>query len=106
MKFFQDNEGMVKPFFITLNDGKTAKDLTGLTIKWYFKARDDSAPTGSPITGVINGAPTGGLVDFTIPSGIFASLGKYRCNLNLDSGAGYEEDTASFNVEVVERSKP
>ncbi len=106
MKFFQINEGMVKPFKITLNDGKTAKDITGLTIKWYFKARDDSAPTGSPITGVINGDPTLGLVDFTIPATIFSSKGKYRCNLNLDSGAGYEEDTETFNVEVVERSKP
>ncbi len=105
MKFFQENEGMVKPFKITLNDGKTAKDITGLTIKWYFKARDDSAPTGSPITGVISDA-VNGLVDFTIPTGIFDNLGKYRCNLNLDSLAGYEEDTQSFNVEVVERSKP
>jgi hypothetical protein len=106
MKFFQSNEGMVKPFFITLNDGKTAKPLTGLTIKWYFKARDDSAPAGSPITGVINGDPLNGLVDFTIPAGIFANKAKYRCNLNLNSGAGYEEDTQSFNVEVVERAKP
>jgi hypothetical protein len=105
MKFFQDNEGMVKPFKITLNDGKTAKDISGLTIKWYFKARDDSAPTGSPITGSITDAGNG-LVEFTIPTGIFDNLGKYRCNLNLDSGAGYEEDTQSFNVEVVERAKP
>jgi hypothetical protein len=105
MKFFQDNEGMVKPFKITLNDGKTAKDISGLTIKWYFKARDDSAPTNSPITGVITDAGNG-LVEFTIPTGIFDNTGKYRCNLNLDSGAGYEEDTQSFNVEVVERAKP
>ncbi len=105
MRFFQSNEGMVKPFKITLNDGITGKNITGLTIKWYFKARDDSAPTGSPITGSITDGANG-LVDFTIPSGIFATIAKYRCNLNLDSGAGYEEDTQSFNVDVVERSKP
>jgi len=105
MRFFQSNEGMVKPFKITLNDGKTAKDITGLTIKWYFKTRADTAPAGSPITGSITNA-TEGLVDFTIPAGIFADLAKYRCNLNLDSGAGYEEDTETFNVEIVERSKP
>jgi hypothetical protein len=105
MKFFQSNEGMVKPFKITKNDGISAKDITGLTIKWYFKARDDSAPTGSPITGSITDA-VNGLVEFTIPAGIFANQEKYRCNLNLDSGAGYEEDTQSFNVEVVERAKP
>jgi hypothetical protein len=105
MKFFKSNEGMVKPFKITFNDGITPKPLAGLTIRWYFKARDDSAPTGSPITGSITDA-NNGLVEFTIPSGIFANLGKYRCNLNLDSGAGYEEDTDSFNVDVVERAKP
>jgi hypothetical protein len=105
MRFFKANKGMVKPFKITENDGKTAKDITGLTINWYFKARDDSAPAGSPILGTVtNGA--GGLVDFTIPANIFASEGKWRCNLNISNGAGYEEDTETFNVEVVERSKP
>ena len=68
-------------------------------------AKAPPPPTGSPITGVISDA-VNGLVDFTIPTGIFDNTGKYRCNLNLDSLAGYEEDTQSFNVEVVERSKP
>lgn len=98
---------MVKPFKITQNDGKTVKDLTGLTIKWFFKARDGSAPTGSPITGVINGAPTGGLVDFTIPTGIFDTApARYKCQLQLDSGAGYTEDTEPFNVDIDESASP
>ena len=96
---------MVKPFKITFNDGITPKPITGLTIKWYFKARDGSAPTGSPITGVITDGANG-LVEFTIPTGIFANIAKFKCNLNLDSGAGFEEDTEPFNVDVDARAKP
>jgi len=97
---------MVKPFKITQNDGSTAKDLTGLTIKWYFKDRDNNAPTGSPITGSITDA-VNGLVEFTIPSGIFNTApARYKSQLNLDSGSGYTEDTEPFNVDIDESAVP
>ena len=106
MRFFKSNVGMVKPFKITLNDGITAKDLTALTVEWHFKDRDGNAPTGSPIVGNITN-PTGGLVEFTIPAGITAVAGtKFKCQINLDSGAGYDEDTEPFNVDIDKSAKP
>lgn len=105
MRFFKSNRGMTQRFQIFQGDGVTPKNLTGLTIKWYFKDRDGNAPSGSPITGVIAVAASG-TVDFTIPSGLFSSAPtKYTCHLMIadnatPASATYLEDTEPFNVDV------
>lgn len=96
---------MVIPFKVVQGDGTTVKNLTGITVRWYFKDRDGNAPTGSPITGSVTDAANG-LVEFTIPSGMFTTATKFKAQLNLSDGVNYEEDTEWFNVDVDDRAKP
>lgn len=109
MRFFKSNKGMTQRFQIFQGDGVTPKNLTGLTIKWYFKDRDGNAPTNSPITGVIAVAASG-TVDFTIPASIFSSVTRFTCQLQLADNATlgsatYIEDTEPFNVDVDQGSQ-
>ena len=53
---------MTKPFHVQKSDG-TDHDLTGMTVTWKFKDRDNSV---SSITGTITNATTG-RVSFVIP---------------------------------------
>lgn len=99
MRFYKNNFGIVKPFKILNADG-TAKNLTGITMKWKFKDRDGSLKT---LTGTVTSASTG-QVSFTITSGFFTTVTKYRCQLNLVDGSTYEEDTDPFWVDIDETS--
>jgi len=98
MRFYKDNKGMTQPFKIVQGDGTTAKSLTGITVKWFFKERDGTEPSGSPITGSVTDA-TNGLVDMIIPANMFTKATRYTCRINL-TGTGYDEDTDPFNVDI------
>lgn len=99
MIFFKGNEGITVPFAMKKRDGTTVKNLTGLTITWTFKDRDGNIPSGSPVSCNILSA-TDGTFDATIPSGLFTTETKYRCQIHLEDGAGYVEDSKPFWVEV------
>lgn len=99
MRFYKNNFGMVKPFKILNADG-TAKSLTGLTITWKFKDRDNTLKT---LTGTITSAPNG-QVSFTITTGFFTTVTRYRCQLHLVDGSAYVEDTDPFYVDIDEVS--
>jgi hypothetical protein len=98
MRFFSYNKGMVKPFRIKERDG-TDKDLTGMTVKWYFIDRDGNVPTGNPITGSLT-SPTLGKCSFTIPASFFVARARYTCMINITNGSSFDEDTDPFTVEV------
>lgn len=98
MRFFAYNELFIKPFRIKNQNGKD-KDLSDLTVKWYFMDRAGDTPTGNPITGLVTVAALG-KVQFTIPAGIFTEKTRYTCQLNLTDGAGYDEDTEPFTVDI------
>lgn len=99
MRFYKDNLGIVKPFKILKADG-SAKNLTGLTITWAFKDRNGIVKT---LTGVITSA-INGQVSFTITSGFFTSVTRYRCQLHLVDGSAYTEDTDPFFVDIDDTS--
>lgn len=99
MRFFKSNKGITVPFKVTQGDGVTAKNLTGITVKWYFKKRDNTVPTGSPITGTVTDA-VNGLVNFLIPANIFDTITDFDTCLNLNNGTTYNEDTEPFTVDV------
>lgn len=105
MRFWKSNKGFVVPFKIVEADGTTPKDLTGITVKWYFKDRDGNAPTGSPITGVNQTPLANGIVHFTIPAGIFDNINSFKSQLNLSDGASYEEDAEIVQVDIDSRTK-
>lgn len=98
MRLFAFNELFIKPFHITNSDG-TDKDLSGVTVKWYFIERDGTIPTGSPITGLVTVAAEG-RVQFTIPAGLITTATKFTSTLNLTDGSGYDEDTQPFIVDI------
>lgn len=98
MRFFSFNEGFIKPFRIKNTDG-TDKDLTGITVKWFFIDRAGVAPTGNPITGVVTVALQG-QVQFTVPAGIFTTKTRFTSQLNLTDGADFDEDTVPFIVDI------
>jgi hypothetical protein len=103
MKFHKGNASIIKPFKLVQADKTSAVDLTGRTLKWFWVDREDAQPSGSPITGVIQGDPTLGLVNFTIPATILSIEGKYISYINASQGA-YNEDFKPINVQVVEGS--
>ena len=102
MRFYKGNADIIKPFALVQNDGVTPVDITGFTMTWTWKTRDDTQPTGSPITGTITDAPNG-KVEFEIPSTMLASIEKYITFINA-SLAGYDEDFKPINVQVIKGS--
>lgn len=98
MRFFAYNELFIKPFRIKNQDG-TDKDLSDITVKWYFMDRSGNSPTGNPITGLVTVASEG-KVQFTIPAGIFTEETRYTSQLNLTDDSGYDEDTETFTVDI------
>ena len=103
MRFFVGNGGFTVPFGITKTDGTTRKDITGLTLKWYFLDEAGNAPTGSPITGVITDASQGE-VDFVVPAGVCAAEIEFISQVNMSDGVDYDEDTEIFTVNIAKRS--
>ncbi len=99
MRFHKGNADIIKPFALVQNDGVTPVDITGFTMKWFWLDREDVQPTGSPLTGSITDG-TGGKVEFTLPVGLLAILGKYITYINGSIGA-YNEDFKPINVQVV-----
>lgn len=89
---------MTKPFRIKNKDG-TDKNLTGLTVKWYFITRAGVSPSGNPITGTVSSASTGQCT-FDIPANFFTVVARYVCQINMSDGADYNEDTEEFIVDV------
>jgi hypothetical protein len=102
MKFHKGNADIIKPFKLVQNDKTTPVDITGFTMTWTWKTREDTQPSGSPITGTITDAPNG-LVEFKIPSTMLASEEKYVSYINAEGGL-YNEDFKPINVQVVEGS--
>ena len=90
---------MTKPFHVQKSDG-TDHDLTGMTVTWKFKDRDNSV---SSITGTVTNATTG-RVSFVIPDNFFTTVTRYRCQLHLVDGSTYIEDTNPFYVDVDDTS--
>jgi len=99
LRFFIFNQGVIKPFRLKNLDGVTDKDLTDLTVKWFFKDRAGNVPPGNPILGKIINASQG-QVDMTIPSNFFITKAKYNCQLNLTDIGNLDQDTVPFTVDV------
>jgi len=104
MRFYKGNEAVIKPFKAVQNNKTTPVNLTGFTMKWFWTDRENTSPTGSPITATVTDA-TNGLFEFSIPATMLANLAKYITFINM-SGIGYNEDLKPFNVEVVKGSAP
>ncbi len=102
MRFYKGNADIIKPFALVKNDGVTPVDITNFAMTWTWKTRDDTQPSGSPITGNITDA-TNGKVEFEIPASMLAVIEKYITFINANL-SGYDEDFKPINVQVVKGS--
>lgn len=85
MRGFVGDKGYTIPITLVKDDGVTPFALNGKTIKWSFKFRDGSIPTGSPITGNIV-SPTEGEVNFVIPESILAGEQQLESQITPEEG--------------------
>ncbi len=101
---YQGDKGYTVPFSLVESDGISPYQLAGKTVKWSFKARDDSIPTGSPLTGIII-SETQGQVDFVIPEEILANIKKFKSQITPEEGVIIGASSEPFIFAVDETTK-
>jgi len=96
-----DTYALFETAFLDSSNGNAALDLTGLTITLKCKGKRSNTVVG-PISGVIQGSPTLGIVRFDCVTLAAASVDSYRSKVTLTDGSSKTQRTRPFFLDVEE----